>query len=434
MTDAYAAGLVDGEGTIYIDKNLAVRLEVQMAEKALQVLERLRDEYGGTVKLCRPETEKWAASYRWTQFSHEAETTLRRLLPHLRIKKQQATVALEAMGLKPRDKAKKWTQRKRQRAEVLRAEMLRLNRKGPSISADGTEKPIARLVAGTWVTDQANLFSDLGYETYSDRWPNSGFMTPHGVFATPGITEFPSDGGVSSSLVDVLVDRCAERFYLSPTAAAGILRRAGRRGRELPAHLKTALTHLASQLPSPKDPPSEKESATPDDERKTITNSSPPPSPPSGEKGQAAPPATSAKTSSTTSPSESKSTTEKPSKPSPPDSEPPESTTPMPKQDGSSPEMALFEMKSEPSKPLPTDTDPTPTAPPQDTSSPMAISENQRGELLETEYSHQLTGGGGKPGQGYAAVREPTSGVRRLTPTECERLQGFPDGWTVLDK
>ena len=21
-------------------------------------------------------------------------------------------------------------------------------------------------------------------------------------------------------------------------------------------------------------------------------------------------------------------------------------------------------------------------------------------------------------------------GVRRLTPTECERLQGFPDGWT----
>jgi len=22
------------------------------------------------------------------------------------------------------------------------------------------------------------------------------------------------------------------------------------------------------------------------------------------------------------------------------------------------------------------------------------------------------------------------SGVRRLTPTECERLQGFPDGWT----
>lgn len=26
---------------------------------------------------------------------------------------------------------------------------------------------------------------------------------------------------------------------------------------------------------------------------------------------------------------------------------------------------------------------------------------------------------------------EATSTVRRLTPTECERLQGFPDGWTA---
>lgn len=24
-------------------------------------------------------------------------------------------------------------------------------------------------------------------------------------------------------------------------------------------------------------------------------------------------------------------------------------------------------------------------------------------------------------------------GVRRLTPTECERLLGFPDGWTAID-
>ena len=23
--------------------------------------------------------------------------------------------------------------------------------------------------------------------------------------------------------------------------------------------------------------------------------------------------------------------------------------------------------------------------------------------------------------------------MRRLTPTECERLQGYPDGWTELD-
>lgn len=31
---------------------------------------------------------------------------------------------------------------------------------------------------------------------------------------------------------------------------------------------------------------------------------------------------------------------------------------------------------------------------------------------------------------GGAADSGPASQVRRLTPTECERLQGFPDGWT----
>lgn len=60
----------------------------------------------------------------------------------------------------------------------------------------------------------------------------------------------------------------------------------------------------------------------------------------------------------------------------------------------------------------------------------VAFSENQRGEVVESEAAHQLTTGGGKPGQGYPAVREGMQ-VRRLTPLECERLQGFPDGWTA---
>ena len=30
------------------------------------------------------------------------------------------------------------------------------------------------------------------------------------------------------------------------------------------------------------------------------------------------------------------------------------------------------------------------------------------------------------------AIIQPTMAIRRLTPTECERLQGFPDGWTKI--
>ena len=60
-----------------------------------------------------------------------------------------------------------------------------------------------------------------------------------------------------------------------------------------------------------------------------------------------------------------------------------------------------------------------------------AVSENQRGEVLLTDYAHQVAAGGGKPGQGYPAVLSfDWTQVRRLTPRECERLMGWPDDWT----
>lgn len=46
------------------------------------------------------------------------------------------------------------------------------------------------------------------------------------------------------------------------------------------------------------------------------------------------------------------------------------------------------------------------------------------------ENGRALSGGGGKPGQRYPAALTGI-GVRRLTPRECERLQGFPDDWTA---
>lgn len=64
---------------------------------------------------------------------------------------------------------------------------------------------------------------------------------------------------------------------------------------------------------------------------------------------------------------------------------------------------------------------------------PLAVSENQRGEVNLTPYFRQITTGGGKPGQGYpAALHETPDGlaVRKLTPRECERLMGWPDDHT----
>jgi len=98
----------------------------------------------------------------------------------------------------------------------------------------------------------------------------------------------------------------------------------------------------------------------------------------------------------------------------------------------------------------------------------LAFAENQRWEIRTTPHAPQLVTAGGKPGRGYSAVaysitpdtgqgatlgavevdtatavtateantidrgvRVPTPlGVRRLTPRECERLQGWPDDHT----
>jgi DNA (cytosine-5)-methyltransferase 1 len=61
----------------------------------------------------------------------------------------------------------------------------------------------------------------------------------------------------------------------------------------------------------------------------------------------------------------------------------------------------------------------------------VAFHENQRGELTTNDTAGSLKVGGGKPGQGYPAVNS-GSAVRRLTPRECERLQGFPDDYTAI--
>jgi site-specific DNA-cytosine methylase len=53
----------------------------------------------------------------------------------------------------------------------------------------------------------------------------------------------------------------------------------------------------------------------------------------------------------------------------------------------------------------------------------------------EAEVARCLAGGelAHTSGATGAAVTEEDATVRKLTPTECERLQGFPDGWTALE-
>lgn len=67
------------------------------------------------------------------------------------------------------------------------------------------------------------------------------------------------------------------------------------------------------------------------------------------------------------------------------------------------------------------------------------VNEDGKGHVWESKKVASLTTMGGKPRQGYPCVRQGSNNVvrqqyavRRLTPLECERLQGLPDNYTYL--
>ena len=66
-----------------------------------------------------------------------------------------------------------------------------------------------------------------------------------GESLTPNISEWPNDAAVCSLSQVLEQTLIPQRFFLSSTACAGILRRAEKRGKELPPALRTALLSVA---------------------------------------------------------------------------------------------------------------------------------------------------------------------------------------------
>ncbi len=84
-------------------------------------------------------------------------------------------------------------------------------------------------------------------EPSSEGWGNSGMGSPT-AFLTLNTSEFHS-AAVACSLSDVLeTGDVPQRYFLSARACVGILRRAEKRGKELPAPLKAALESVATQI------------------------------------------------------------------------------------------------------------------------------------------------------------------------------------------
>lgn len=314
-----------------------------------------------------------------------------------------------------------------------------------------------------------------------------------GDSSTLSISESPRDV-VACSLSDVLEGSVHPRFFLNPRAAGGILRRAERRGRVLPGQLHSALDALAGpdwreQRDEDLTPDEQAAMSLWDDDEAEPCSPSPPVSEtqertsrtrrPGGSSGKGSGPARSAaghtggETTSTgtarTSPEPSPAATER-------DPTPMEGTGSSSRRrsqskgsargssSGATPESSRRDSPGEgtpEATPLGDGVRTIQTASPQVTAfhegnglDPQASAttvptirsgrggasvhqpppeERPMGFLLGVENRDIPRDDGLSPPPVKAGPPRTTSadGLRRLTPTECERLMGWPDGWTV---
>ena len=84
--------------------------------------------------------------------------------------------------------------------------------------------------------------------SYSRRWMNSG-MTSRGVCLTAKTLESPSNAAACTLLPCIEAGEIQEKYFLSPNAATGILRRVDQMGRNLPPSFRRSLEMLA-KVPS----------------------------------------------------------------------------------------------------------------------------------------------------------------------------------------
>ena len=97
---------------------------------------------------------------------------------------------------------------------------------------------------GRTCPESCRVAEDLTLVPFSGRWGSAGMGSPTECL-TLNFSDYPSDASVCSLSAVLETGDVPRRFFLSQRACAGILRRAGKRGKELPRQLAAALRAVA---------------------------------------------------------------------------------------------------------------------------------------------------------------------------------------------
>lgn len=127
---AYIAGLFDGEGCIVIARKgkTSHKLYISCTNTYGPVLYWLQSCVGGVVQKREQRPGKWRKTYIWSMCNHQAAIFLEAILPHLRIKKHQAELAIEFDKLPKFLGHRHVPEEEQARREALRVEISRLNK------------------------------------------------------------------------------------------------------------------------------------------------------------------------------------------------------------------------------------------------------------------------------------------------------------------
>lgn len=126
----------------------------------------------------------------------------------------------------------------------------------PRTSLDGSQPETTHSASfwARWWGTMPPSFQSLRADGGRTRvWLMDPNEPPVGGYSTPNISDFPNGADASlCSLREVLeTGPLPRRYFLSPAACVGILRRAAKRGKALPEALKRALESQAARAKSP---------------------------------------------------------------------------------------------------------------------------------------------------------------------------------------
>jgi len=134
---AWLAGFIDGEGCISIHRRFLKRratpeytIVLEVSNTKRNAILFLKDLCGGCVKSYKPEG-KTKVAYKWQAKAKVAKDILEPLFPYLRLKQEQAQLALElTWRLKPHGYNQELPEHEIEERETLYQKMKVLNRRG----------------------------------------------------------------------------------------------------------------------------------------------------------------------------------------------------------------------------------------------------------------------------------------------------------------